>query len=70
MSDGHLPLGEVVDLFGKHGVDVVAITDHIVDRRTLEQRKRNGEPLGAITEDEFQDYLKRLWREQKRAWME
>ncbi|AAD35644.1 phosphotransferase [Thermotoga maritima MSB8] len=70
MSDGHLPLGEVVDLFGKHGVDVVSITDHIVDRRTLEQRKRNGEPLGAITEDKFQDYLKRLWREQKRAWEE
>ena len=31
-SDGILPLPEVVDLFGRSGHDVIAITDHIVNR--------------------------------------
>jgi hypothetical protein len=31
-SDGVLPLPEVVDLFGRSGHDVIAITDHIVNR--------------------------------------
>jgi hypothetical protein len=31
-SDGDLPLPEVVDLFGRSGHDVIAITDHIVNR--------------------------------------
>lgn len=31
-SDGALPLRRVVDLFGRSGHDVIAITDHIVNR--------------------------------------
>ena len=31
-SDGILPLPEVVDLFGRSGHDVIAITDHIVNQ--------------------------------------
>lgn len=31
-SDGVLPLSQVVDLFGRSGHDVLAITDHIVNR--------------------------------------
>ena len=31
-SDGALPLPEVVDLFGRSGHDVIAFTDHIVNR--------------------------------------
>lgn len=31
-SDGVLPLPEVVDLFGRSGHDVIAITDHIVNQ--------------------------------------
>ena len=31
-SDGMLPLPKVVDLFGQSGHDVIAITDHIVNR--------------------------------------
>jgi len=30
-SDGHLELKEVVDLYGRNGFDVIAITDHIFD---------------------------------------
>src|SRR5262249_14600766 len=31
-SDGILPMRKVVDLFGQSGHDVIAITDHIVNR--------------------------------------
>ncbi|HIQ10140.1 MAG TPA: phosphotransferase, partial [Euryarchaeota archaeon] len=61
---------EVVDLYGQHGVDVIAITDHILDEHTIRERERNGEPVKAVREDEFKDYLKLLWKEQKRAWKE
>jgi len=48
MSDGSLPLKEVVDLYGEHGFDAISITDHILDKHTLEQRINKGEPIGAI----------------------
>ena len=69
-SDGRLSLREVVDLFGKHGFDVISITDHILDRYTLEERRRKGEQINAITKEGFKDYLKALWKEAKRAWKE
>src|SRR5262250_1767111 len=31
-SDGIVPLPKVVDMFGRSGHDVIAITDHIVNR--------------------------------------
>jgi len=65
-SDGKLPLREVVDLFGKHGFDVISITDHILDKYTLEERIRKGEQINAITKENFKDYLKTLWKEAKR----
>ena len=34
-SDGKLSIREVVDLFGKSGHDVIAITDHVVNRDSL-----------------------------------
>ncbi|HIQ49704.1 MAG TPA: phosphotransferase [Nanoarchaeota archaeon] len=67
-SDGKLPLREVVDLYGQHGVDVIAITDHVLDKYTLKERKEKGQPINAIEEDNFKEYLKHLWKEQKRAW--
>ena len=69
-SDGRLSLREVVDLFGKHGFDVISITDHILDRYILEERIRKGEQINAITKEDFKDYLKALWKEAKRAWKE
>src|SRR6266508_332138 len=38
-SDGDLPLPEVVDLFGRSGHDVIAITDHIVNRDSSRRRR-------------------------------
>ncbi len=70
MSDGKLSLKEVVDLYGKHGVDVISITDHIFDTYTISERLKNKEPINSIRKEEFQDYLKNLWKEQQRAWKE
>ena len=41
ISDGLLPLKDVIDLYGKHGFDVISITDHILDKYTLEKRIKN-----------------------------
>ena len=38
-SDGTLSIPEVVDLFGRAGHDVIAITDHVVNDDTLIGRR-------------------------------
>ncbi len=70
VSDGSHPVEEIVDLYGNHGFDVMAITDHIIDSQCASQRLAAGYPLSAIPRDQFQDYLHRLWHEKKRAWRE
>ncbi|MHA1269468.1 MAG: PHP domain-containing protein [Candidatus Helarchaeota archaeon] len=70
LSDGKLPLNEVIDLFGKKKFDVICITDHILDAYTTNERKRNGSPLNALEPEKFEDYLERLWEEEERAWKE
>lgn len=64
MSDGKLSLREIVDLYGQSGVDVIAITDHILDKFTISERLKNNQPLNAIKEEDFQNYLRTLWKEQ------
>lgn len=66
-SDGALPLPKVVDLFGRSGHDVIAITDHIVNRDN---------PLGKIAHairhsldpESWKRYLDEIHREAERAW--
>ena len=66
-SDGVLSLPEVVDLFGRSGHDVIAITDHIVNRD-------NG--LGKIAHairhslnpETAKTYFEEIHREADRAW--
>ena len=66
-SDGMLPLPEVVDLFGRSGHDVIAITDHIVNRDN---------PLGKIAHairhslnpETWKRYFDEIQREALRAW--
>jgi len=53
-SDGEMKLKEVIDLYGVHGFDVIAITDHIFDtqsRHSLEMIRK-----GASI-DNFDRYL-------------
>lgn len=66
-SDGVLPLTEVIDLFGRSGHDVIAITDHIVNRDN---------PLGKVAHAiqhslnpaSFPKYIAEIRREADRAW--
>lgn len=67
-SDGAHPLEEIVDLYGGHGFDVIAITDHIIDSQCAAQRAANGLAPCSVPREEFQAYLRRLWHEKKRAW--
>ncbi|MEA1944365.1 MAG: phosphotransferase [Euryarchaeota archaeon] len=70
LSDGKLPVCEVVDLYGSKGFDVISITDHILDDVTREERQEKNEPIKALRREEFPDYLRILWAEAKRAWDE
>jgi hypothetical protein len=66
-SDGKLSMGEVVNLFGRSGHDVIAITDHVVNRDNA---------IGAVThriglsvsEGRFHEYLEEIEHERRRAW--
>jgi len=66
-SDGALPLSRVVDLFGRSGHDVIAITDHIVN---------SDNPLGKIahatgrtlTRESWKRYSDEIRKEAERAW--
>jgi hypothetical protein len=66
-SDGKLEVGEVIDLFGMSGHDVIAITDHVVNGDTLlgKAAHRLGYTLRAET---FAEYRDEIEREARRAW--
>jgi len=64
MSDGGLPPSQIVDMFGQHGFDVLCITDHCLDRRTLEESP----DATVVRKGEFDKYLRVLWKESQRAW--
>ncbi|MBN1292485.1 MAG: phosphotransferase [Candidatus Latescibacteria bacterium] len=68
ISDGKMPLDEVVDLYGENGFDVISITDHILDSQTSDEKAQKNEPLDVMKKEDFPGYLKRLWQESKRAW--
>ena len=70
MSDGSLPIDDVVDMYGSKGFDAISITDHILDTHTLKEREEKREPIDAIKEEKFQEYLNILWKQAKRAWKE
>nr|MDO8080955.1 phosphotransferase [Candidatus Freyarchaeota archaeon] len=68
ISDGSLPLEKVVDLYGEKGFDVISIADHILDEKTREERQKKREPTLSLTREDFPNYLRLLWKEEKRAW--
>lgn len=68
ISDGKLPLPEVVDLYGKNGFDIISITDHVYDKHTIALWENNNERPCTVKKADFDDYLHLLWEESKRAW--
>jgi hypothetical protein len=66
-SDGIVPLSEVVDTFGRSGHDVIAITDHIVNRDNglgkIAHRIKH-----SLNPDTWKRYAEEIDREAERAW--
>ena len=66
-SDGVVPLSRVVDLFGQTGHDVIAITDHIVNRDN--GLGRIAHRIGnSLNPESFKRYVEEIDREAERAW--
>lgn len=66
-SDGRLSIPEVVDLFGRTGHDVIAITDHVVNSDSLLGKAAHRFGL-TVTRDGFDAYRAEIEREARRAW--
>ena len=66
-SDGRHPLPEVVDLFGRSGHDVIAITDHVVNADSLLGKAAHGFRL-SVTRQGWSAYRAEIERESRRAW--
>src|SRR5476649_419465 len=66
-SDGKLPIPAVVDLFGQSGHDVIAITDHVVNRDSVIGKVTHGFGL-SVTAENFVEYRNEVERERRRAW--
>jgi len=66
-SDGKLSIGEVVDLFGRTGHDVIAITDHVVNSDNLIGKVTHRFGL-TVTAANFAEYRDEIERESRRAW--
>ena len=65
-SDGDLAVPELVDLYGRHGFDVLCVTDHVV--RSDDPWLRQGASVSAIDESCFPTYLAEVEYEAQRAW--
>ena len=61
-SDGALGVGELVDLYGQRGFDVLCVTDHVI-RKSDPQRSG----LRCVDADNHSDYLAELAVETRRA---
>jgi len=59
-SDGQLSVKEVIDLYGQHGFDIIAITDHIVDDDSLKEYRIWSQPAPAVLPEDFDRYLATL----------
>jgi predicted metal-dependent phosphoesterase TrpH len=66
-SDGVLPLRDVVDLFGRSGHDVIAVTDHIVNRDNGLGRIAHA-IRHSLNPESWKRYFEEIRREAERAW--
>ena len=66
-SDGVFTVAELVDLHGRSGFDVLAITDHVV-RSDDPWRDRIGLDCRSVDESSWDEYLADVEREASRAW--
>ncbi len=68
-SDGALSLRDTIDLYGRHGFDAIAITDHIVNEQDLHAfQAPDGTYIGILLKQDFNAYIQAIKIEAKRAW--
>ncbi|HEY8279720.1 MAG TPA: PHP domain-containing protein [Bdellovibrionota bacterium] len=67
MSDGKMPLPDVVDLFGSRGLGAVAITDHLCENRSVLGRASRYLKC-SLTEENFAEHMANIKKEGARAW--
>ena len=65
-SDGKLSIAEVVDLFGRSGHDVIAITDHVVNSDSMVGKVAHRFGF-TVTAANFAEYREEIEREKRRA---
>ena len=68
-SDGKLSIAEIIDLFGRSGHDVIAITDHVVNSDNLIGKVTHRFGL-TVTRENFGAYRAEVEEEARRAWDE
>ncbi|MGZ3652853.1 MAG: PHP domain-containing protein [Bdellovibrionota bacterium] len=67
LSDGKIPMRELVDLYGERGFGAMAITDHVCETRTIVGKAARF--LGhTLTEETFPAYIAQVKAEADRAW--
>jgi len=66
-SDGRHSLPDVVDLFGRSGHDVIAITDHVVNSDSFLGKAAHRLRL-SVTKERWDAYRAEIEREARRAW--
>ena len=64
MSDGHVPLLEIIDIFGKGGVDVLNVADHIYDTITVHGKEVH---KGGYCIEDWERYSKQVLKAQRYA---
>ena len=67
-SDGVFSVDEIVNMYGKAGFDVIAITDHILDTGTEAAAQQAGCKSGGIPRARFEEYRRELWQAARLAW--
>src|SRR4051812_18852516 len=65
-SDGYLSIPEIVDLYGKRGFGVIAITDHLCEAKTFLGKSARWLER-TLTEETFPFYIEQIKEEAKRA---
>lgn len=66
-SDGELTVGELVDLHGRNGFDVLCVTDHVV-RADDPWRDKRGMLFNSIDDGTWSEYLREIEHEAARSW--
>jgi 3',5'-nucleoside bisphosphate phosphatase len=67
MSDGKIPLPDVIDLYGSRGFGAIAITDHLCESNSF-LGKASRYLKCSLHEGNFHEHMENIAREGRRAW--